>query len=110
MEVIPREIRHYVTKDGKIPFREWFESLKDPTAQMKIDIRLDRVELGNFGDTESVGKGVYELRIDYGPGYRVYYAHEGRSIVLLLCGGDKRKQKKDIKQAQAYWKEHNGGE
>lgn len=69
-------------------------------------MRVDRMELGLFGDSEPVGDGVSELRIHYGPGYRVYYAKEGKTIYLLLCGGDKSTQSKDIKRAREYWLEH----
>jgi len=70
-------------------------------------VRLDRVSLGNFGDCRSVGEGVQELRIDYGPGYRVYFGQHGSTIVLLLCGGDKDSQAKDIDLAKHYWKEYS---
>lgn len=72
----------------------------------KVRIRLDRVRLGNLGRNRSVGEGVYELKIDFGPGYRVYYALNGKTVVLLLLGGDKSSQKKDIVQAKAYWQDH----
>ncbi|MBF0260112.1 MAG: type II toxin-antitoxin system RelE/ParE family toxin [Desulfamplus sp.] len=89
-----------------IPFREWLDSLKDRRAQAKVDIRINKMRAGNLGDTKPVGKGVHELRIDYGPGYRVYYANEDSAIVVLLCGGDKRKQDKDIKATQEYWADY----
>ncbi len=73
---------------------------------MRIRVRLDRVSLGNFGDCHSVGEGVQELRIDYGPGYRVYFGQAGSTIVLLLCGGDKDTQSKDISLAKYYWNEY----
>ncbi len=73
MEVQPREIQRYITLDGRIPFDEWFNDLRDPKAQDKILVRLERVRLGNLGNCSSVGKGVYEFKIDYGPGYRVYF-------------------------------------
>ena len=103
METKPKKIREYATKEGKIPFREWLDSLRDRRAQAKVDIRINKMRAGNLGDTKPVGKGVHELRIDYGPGYWVYYANEDSAIVILLCGGDKRKQDKDIKAAQEYW-------
>lgn len=80
--------------------------LRDRAAFARIATRLERVELGNLGDHESVGSGVMELRIHHGPGYRVYYAFSGDQIVLLLVGGDKRTQKKDIQTAISYWKDH----
>lgn len=81
-------------------FREWLHKLRDDRARAKIADRLVRVEGGNFGDVEPVGDGVSELRIDYGPGYRVYFTRRGRVIVVILCGGDKRTQTKDIKRAK----------
>jgi len=102
MEVQPREIRRYIRPDGRIPFLEWYYALRDGKAQVKIDARLERVSLGNFGDYKSVGDGVYELRINYGPGYRIYFRQVGTTIVLLLCGGDKSTQEQDILKAKEY--------
>lgn len=104
MAVKPREIQRYLTPDGKIPFDEWFDNLRDTKAKDKIVVRLERVKLGNLGDYRSVGQGVYELRIDFGPGYRIYFGQSGTTIVLLLCGGDKSSQQQDISQALEYWK------
>src|SRR3989304_5252708 len=81
-------------------FREWLESLRDTTGRAKILARIRRLELGNQGDVNSVGKGLSEMRIHHGPGYRVYFVNHGLSLVTLLCGGDKSSQKKDIKTAQ----------
>ncbi len=92
MAAQPREIRRYVTSDGKVPFAQWLDSLRDIKAKTKIAQRLNRVNLGNLGDYKSVGAGVYELRIDYGSGYRVYFGQIGTTIILLLCGGDKKIQ------------------
>ncbi|MCG3775606.1 MAG: hypothetical protein JW395_2448 [Nitrospira sp.] len=89
-----------------MPFSEWLVSLRDNKARAKIRVRLDRVSLGNLGDCHGVGDGVQELRIDYGPGYRVYFGQVGSTIVLLLCGGDKNTQAKDIEQAKHYWNEY----
>lgn len=80
--------------------------MTDPQARARIRVRLDRVRLGNLGDCRPVGEGVHELRVDYGPGYRVYFGQSGGTIVVLLCGGDKRAQEQDIKQAKAYWDEY----
>lgn len=77
-------------------------SLKDLSARARIRVRLNRVRLGNFGDCKPVGKGVNELRVDYGPGYRIYYGKSKTSIVILLCGGSKKSQAKDIQLAQKY--------
>ncbi|QLE50680.1 type II toxin-antitoxin system RelE/ParE family toxin [Nostoc sp. C057] len=106
MEVQPREIRNYLTVDGKNIFDEWLDSLRDRRAKAKIRARIDRVEDGNLGDCKSVGEGVFELRIDYGPGYRIYFAQEGITIIILLCGGDKSTQKQDVDKAQEYWKDY----
>ena len=103
METTPKELRIYVTEDGREPFSEWLISLRDHRARAKIRVRLDRVSLGNFGDCHGVGDGVQELRIDYGPGYRVYFGQEGTTIVVLLCGGDKSTQTNDTETAQRYW-------
>jgi putative addiction module killer protein len=106
MEARPKELQIYVTEDGRAPFSEWLASLRDIKARAKIRVRLDRVGLGNLGDCHGVGDGVQELRIDYGPGYRVYFGQVGSAIVLLLCGGDKSTQTKDIEQAKCFWSEH----
>jgi putative addiction module killer protein len=106
MEVQPREIRRYITPDGKNPFAEWLNSLRDLSAVVKIEQRLDRVRLGNLGNSKSVGEGVCELKIDFGPGYRVYFGQVGSTIVLILCGGDKSTQEQDIRKAKEYWKEY----
>jgi len=81
-------------------FSAWLRRLKDANAVAHIVARMRRLEKGNPGDTRGVGKGVLEMRIDYGPGYRVYYLHRGTQIVILLCGGDKRTQQEDIERAQ----------
>jgi putative addiction module killer protein len=103
MENQLREIRYYVTENGVSPFTEWFMSLRDRRAQSKIELRLRRVELGNLGDCKALGSGLYELRVDTGPGYRIYFGEVGSTILLLLCGGDKSTQDRDIKKAQLYW-------
>jgi putative addiction module killer protein len=80
-------------------FRTWLDGLKDNKARLRIDIRLQRLEKGNAGDVKPVGSGVSEMRIDYGPGYRLYLVPRGKTVVILLCGGDKRTQAQDIKRA-----------
>ncbi len=106
MDVRPREIRIFETKGGKLPFEEWLEGLRDARARARIEVRIDRLEQGNFGDCKPVGEGVLELRIDVGPGYRVYFAEEGVIVILLLIGGDKSTQDKDIRTAKTYWREY----
>jgi putative addiction module killer protein len=81
-------------------YSEWFNSLSDRQARARIDVRIRRLSLGNPGDVKPVGEGVSELRIDYGPGYRVYFVQQGQTLVILLAGGDKRTQDKDIKTAR----------
>ena len=103
MENFPYTIDYYVTEDGRKPFKEWLDTLRDITARQKVRVRLDRVRLGNLGRNRSVGEGVYEIKIDYGPGYRVYYGLEEKALILLLLGGDKSSQEKDIALARAYW-------
>ena len=96
----------YQDKEGREPFAEWFQGLRDAEGKARIETRLQRVAAGLYGDWASVGQGVKELRMLFGPGYRVYFGEDGENIVLLLCAGDKRTQKDDIKTAQGYWKEY----
>lgn len=106
MQVFPYEIDYYKTEDGTAPFREWLEALRDINGRAKIRIRLDRARLGNLGDHKHLGGGVWELRIDCGPGYRVYFSKEENRLILLLIGGDKDTQKRDIAQATDYLQDH----
>jgi putative addiction module killer protein len=99
------EIRHYLTSDEKDLYLEWHRKLRDRIA---IDRRINRIELGNFGDHKFCRDGVRELRIDVGPGYRVYYAVAGSQVALLLYGGDKRTQDADITRACEYWQDWQG--
>lgn len=98
-------IEVYNDPSGGNPFSEWFEGLPIATQQ-RIDARLIRVAAGNLGDWKSVGKGVSEMRFHFGSGYRVYFARDGKHIILLLCAGDKSSQKKDISKAQDYWSDY----
>jgi putative addiction module killer protein len=91
---------------GKEPAKLWLESLRDEFAKAKIYVRIQRAESGNFGDHKSVGEGLMEMRIPIGPGYRVYYTLEGKEIILLILGGDKSTQRKDIALAKKYLKAH----
>jgi putative addiction module killer protein len=88
-----------------VPFDDWFDSVRDLRMQAAVDARLARVRAGNCGDSKSVGNGVFELRINFGPGLRVYYGLHGRQIVMLLGGGDKRSQSRDIRRAQQLWQQ-----
>jgi putative addiction module killer protein len=100
------ELLEYVTEEGTNTFRKWLDDLKDIKARAVIRVRLNRVRLGNIGDSKSVGEGVNELRINYGPGYRAYFGRSGNTIVILLCGGQKKTQEKDIQTAQRYWADY----
>jgi len=100
------KIRHYVSRAGKDIFDDWLTQLAGARAQAKIAARINRLAAGNFGDCKSLRQGLYELRVDWGPGYRVYCATVGRECVLLLCGGDKRKQSVDIDRALGYLKDY----
>lgn len=100
------ELRFYQTAAGERPFVDWLQGLADRQARARIQARLARVAVGNIGDAKPVGEGVSELRIDWGPGYRVYFSRVGRVIVLLLCAGDKRTQQRDIRRAQSYLEDY----
>lgn len=100
------EVFHYLTVSGRNVFERWLTSLQDMRAEAKIAARIARLAAGNFGDCKPLQNGVCELRIDWGPGYRVYYAMIGPTRVLLLCGGDKGQQAADIRKAVKYWKDY----
>jgi putative addiction module killer protein len=106
METLLREVVYYKNREGKVPFLDWLYSLEDKVTRAKIRIRIDRVAMGNFGDHHSVGGGVWELRIDYGPGFRIYYGLRGKKIVVILVGGDKKSQEKDIKLSKECWEDY----
>jgi len=99
MEPVPHQVE-YLSVRGYSPFEEWFRSLKDSKTRAIVRFRIDRLGFGLFGNCREVGGGVWELKIDFGPGIRVYYSIVGKRIVLLITGGDKRKQKADIKKAK----------
>ena len=105
MEVTPRIIHNYNTPIGRNPFREWLTSLKDGKARAAVRARINRLRLGNLGDCRHLGERIYELRIHLGPGYRVYFGDIDGENIVLLCGGTKRTQKRDIEKAQKYWQE-----
>ena len=100
------EVRRYTTVGGVDLIGRWLEGLRDRQAVARVLTRIDRLERGLFGDCKSCGGGVWELRVDWGPGYRVYYARAGAAIILLLCGGDKTTQQADILKAQGYWNDY----
>ena len=108
--VHPKQILVYADQDGYEPFTEWLHGLRDTKGRQRIQTRLRRLEQGLYGDCQAVGEGVSELRLFFGPGYRVYFAEAPDHIVILLCGGDKSTQSKDIEQAKAYWKEYRDHE
>ena len=100
--VQPRELEIYRTPNGQEPYTQWFESISNLKMRTRIQARIDRIESGNLGDHKSLGGGIFELRLQFGSGYRVYFGQAGNTIVLLLCGGDKSSQVRDIKRAKAY--------
>ncbi len=102
----PIEIRQYQTAEGRAPFAEWLAVLRDSRANQSIAARIVRMQCGNRGDWKTLGAGVFELRIDIGPGYRVYCGQDGATLVLLLCAGGKRTQTKDIQRAHDYWNDY----
>ncbi|MEJ1297689.1 MAG: type II toxin-antitoxin system RelE/ParE family toxin [Candidatus Sedimenticola sp. (ex Thyasira tokunagai)] len=106
MQDIINTVNEYTDEKGNSPYSKWLNGLRDAKAKAKIIIQVDKMELGLFGDIEPIGGGLSEVRIHYGPGYRVYFRREGNQVYLLLCGGDKSTQPKDIKKAKEYWQEH----
>lgn len=98
------EIREYI-ENGNSPFAEWFNAL-DAGVAARVDRYIRRLEAGNFGAAKALGNGIHELRLDFGPGYRVYYGMDGKTLVILLAGGSKRHQSADIAEAGARWKRY----
>lgn len=99
------ELRYYLGSDGESPFEDWFSGL-DAAAAAKVSVALARVEQGNLSNVKGVGEGVLEYRLDWGPGYRVYFGRDGDVLVILLTGGTKRRQQRDIETAQALWADY----
>jgi putative addiction module killer protein len=99
------EVRRYQRYDGEVPLTDWLADMRDARARAKLEIRFRRISAGLFGDAKPVGEGVLELREDVGPGYRVYFGRHGDTLVILLCGGDKRMQDADIQRAKDYWQD-----
>ena len=106
MEVGSRTLYYFEETKGRYPYREWLLSLKNPVAVARLDVRLTKLMLGNFGKWLSVGEGVIELKEDFGPGYRIYVGEDGPVIVVILCAGDKSTQTADIQRAKEYWKKY----
>lgn len=102
------ELRKYVDSQENCPFDRWLERLADRAAKARIGLRIDRLALGLEGDWKPIAEGVRELRVATGPGYRIYYAWDGPALVILLCGGDKSSQVRDIARAVAYWRDYRG--
>lgn len=101
---IEKELQFFTATNNKKPLKEWLSKINEP-IQSRIQRRLDRLSLGHYGDVKSVGEGIFELRLQFGPGYRIYFAETDGYIILLLYGGDKSTQAKDIKKAKQYWRE-----
>jgi len=95
----------YRSASGRFPYRYWRDSLNDEDTEVAVDVRITRFSVGNFGDSRPVGDGVFESRIDRGPGYRIYYGIDGDEVILL-CGGDKSTQRADIARAKEHWKDY----
>ena len=102
----PRRVQYYRDQNGRAPFTDWLESIHDSSTQSRIERRLDRLTRGNFGEHKSVGDGVFELILDFGPGYRIYFGEVNNTTVLLLYGGDKSSQARDIERAKIHWQEY----
>ena len=98
-------VREYLTGDGRNPFREWLETL-DIAVRARVQARMLRFELGNLGDHKSVGAGVSEGRLTFGSGYRIYFGKDGDSIIVLLLGGSKASQARDIRRAHGFWRDY----
>ena len=99
-------LKALVLENGACPIEDWLNSIKDTQTKQRVQSRLDRVERGNLGDCKPVGQGIFEIRLDFGAGYRIYYAVAGTTLIVLLAGGDKSSQDKDIVTAQALWKDN----
>ena len=96
----------YEDAKGREPYSDWLASLKDRKTRERILVRIQRLENGLYGDCQPVGEGVLELRLIFGPGYRVYFGEDGERLVVLLCGGDKSSQSRDIQAAKEYWRDY----
>ena len=108
LTVKTRRAEPYVKEDGKIPYDEWLHKLKDLKVKAKVAVRVDRAARGNFGSHRELQSGVFELKEDFGPGYRIYFGIDGDEIIVLLVGGDKGSQNRDISKAKEYWTDYLG--
>jgi putative addiction module killer protein len=99
------DVREYLTPEGDSPFGAWFDAL-DPQAAAKVSVAVVRIGRGNFSNVKGVGSGVFEFRLNYGPGYRIYFGKDGETLVILLAGGTKQRQQRDIEDAQARWHDY----
>jgi putative addiction module killer protein len=106
VEAVPFEVEIYETETGRVPFSEWLTSLKDTQAAARILLRIDRAKQGNLGDHKLISDSMFEFRIDTGAGYRVYFGRVSHQIIVILWGGDKGSQQRDIEKAQQYWMDY----
>lgn len=106
MRLHPRRIVKYVTAGGVCPFDVWFDRLRNKRTQAIVAVRLNRVVQGNFGNSRNLGGRLWELKIDFGPGLRIYFGEDGDTVVVILCGGDKSTQSRDIEKARTLWREY----
>src|SRR5687767_10084333 len=102
------QVREYLTGDGRSPFRIWLGQL-NAAARARVQARVLRFEMGNLGDHKSVGSGVWEARLAFGPGYRIYFGKDGESVILLVLGGAKSTQRRDIRRGQEFWRDYLEG-
>src|SRR5712692_2498906 len=105
LEAVPRKVETYVSRDGKDVFQGWLNNVADQRARILVDKTIAKVRLGNLGQHKSVGEGVQEIVLDYGPGYRIYFGERGTTLVILLLGSTKKRQEEAIKLAKRYWKD-----
>jgi len=104
--IVNYSVEIFKTATGKMPFKKWINDLADMRARVAIEMRIDRLSLGNLGQSKSLGGGLHELKVDVGPGYRVYFGRVGQQVILLLCAGDKKSQQKDIDKAREYLEDY----
>ena len=105
-----KQVIFYQDDSGNEPFKNWINSLRNPATRRRVLQRIFRMQSGNYGDNKFLKDGVFELRLKFGAGYRVYFGEDGETIVVLLCGGDKSTQKKDIETAKRYWQDYLSNE